>query len=113
MFDGFSQKRIRLDDGVEIHLRIGGSGPPLLLLHGYPQTHVIWHKIAPSLAERFTVVATDLRGYGDSSKPDGGNNHENYSFRAMANDQVAVMDALGFTRLVQRVTTGVHGSSIE
>lgn len=97
MFDGFSLKRIGADDGVEIQMRIGGSGPPLLLLHGYPQTHVMWHKIAPSLAQQFTVVAADLRGYGDSSKPDGGTNHENYSFRTMARDQVAVMDALGFT----------------
>jgi len=74
----------------------GGSGPPLLLLHGYPQTHVIWHKIAPQLAERFTVVMTDLRGYGDSSKPDGGENHANYSKRAMALDQLEVMRSLGF-----------------
>ena len=88
MFAGFSTERLSLDEGIEIHLRVGGSGPPLLLLHGYPQTHVIWHKIAPSLAKRYTVVAADLRGYGDSSKPDGGANHENYSFRAMARDQV-------------------------
>jgi haloacetate dehalogenase len=79
MFDGFSTERLNLDEGIQIHLRVGGAGPPLLLLHGYPQTHVIWHKIAPSLTERYTVVAADLRGYGDSSKPDGGANHENYS----------------------------------
>ena len=100
MFDGFSTECLSLDDGIDIHLRIGGTGPPLLLLHGYPQTHVLWHKVAPSLAKRFTVVATDLRGYGDSSKPDGGANHENYSFRAMARDQVAVMEALGFVRFM-------------
>ncbi len=100
MFDGFSTERLSLDEGIDVHLRVGGAGPPLLLLHGYPQTHVIWHKIAPSLAKRYTVVAADLRGYGDSSKPDGGANHENYSFRAMAKDQVAVMEALGFKRFM-------------
>jgi haloacetate dehalogenase len=83
---------------VRIHLETGGAGPPLLLLHGHPQTHVTWHKIAPRLAEHFTVVATDLRGYGDSDKPDGGEGHVNYSKRAMAADQVAVMRALGFDR---------------
>ena len=66
---------------------VGGSGPPVLMLHGYPQTHVMWHKVAPGLAERFTVVAADLRGYGDSSKPPDGANHANYSKRAMAKDQ--------------------------
>ncbi len=85
--------------GVRIHLRHAGSGPPLLLLHGNPLTHVSWHKIAPRLAEDFTVVATDLRGYGDSSKPPGGEDHAGYSFRAMAEDQVAVMRSLGFDPL--------------
>ncbi|MFQ6030846.1 MAG: alpha/beta fold hydrolase, partial [Dehalococcoidia bacterium] len=74
----------------------GGSGPPLLLLHGYPQTHVMWHKIAPRLAEDLTVVAADLRGYGDSGKPPGDPEHLNYSKRAMAQDQVEVMEQLGF-----------------
>ena len=82
--------------GAEINLRRAGEGPPLLLLHGYPQTHVMWHKVAPALAERFTVVLTDLRGYGDSAKPPGGDNHQAYSKRAMAQDQVEVMTALGF-----------------
>jgi haloacetate dehalogenase len=97
MFEGFEQKRIDVP-GATINLRIGGSGPPLLLLHGNPLTHVMWHKIAPRLAEDFTVVASDLRGYGDSSRPPGGENHAGYSFRAMADDQVEVMRHLGFER---------------
>ncbi len=84
--------------GARIHVAAGGSGPPLLLLHGHPQTHATWHKVAPDLAARFTVVAPDLRGYGDSTKPDGGERHANYSKRAMAADQVAVMRSLGFDR---------------
>lgn len=74
----------------------GGNGPPLLLLHGYPQTHVMWHKVAPLLAKDFTIIATDLRGYGDSSKPPGGTDHSGYSKRAMAQDQVEVMSRLGY-----------------
>src|ERR1041384_5921959 len=74
MFPGFTTEKIRTS-GATIHTLRGGSGPPLLLLHGYPQTHVGWHKIAPRLAETFTVVMTDLRGYGDSSKPPDGENH--------------------------------------
>lgn len=89
---------ITVDDGLTIRASTGGEGPPLLLLHGHPQTHVTWHKIAPALAERFTVVAADLRGYGDSAKPDGGEGHVNYSKRVMAADQVAVMRALGHER---------------
>lgn len=96
-FSGF-QARDTATSGATIHTLRGGSGPPLLLLHGYPQTHVEWHKIAPQLARSFTVVLTDLRGYGDSSKPDDGANHENYSKRAMAQDQVEVMRTLGFDR---------------
>src|SRR6266498_4115551 len=76
----------------------GGAGPPVLLLHGYPQTHVMWHRVAPVLAERFTVVCPDLRGYGDSDKPPGGDDHAAYAKRAMARDQVEVMRALGFER---------------
>ncbi|WP_071288155.1 alpha/beta fold hydrolase [Mycolicibacterium llatzerense] len=93
-FPGFTDERLAVN-GVEIQAVIGGSGPPLLLLHGAPQSHVMWHHIAPRLAERFTVVATDLRGYGDSSKPAGGGDHADYSFRTMAADQVAVMNQLG------------------
>ncbi len=97
MFEGFTHTQIDTS-GARINLRHGGSGPPLLLLHGNPLTHVMWHKIAPRLAQDFTVVATDLRGYGDSSKPDGGPDHAGYSFRAMAQDQAQVMQALGFDR---------------
>ncbi len=95
MFGNFSSQFIHVE-GAVIHCRVGGSGPPLLLLHGCPQTHVMWHKVAPSLARHFTVVASDLRGYGDSSKPRGAPDHANYSFRAMAADQVEVMSRLGF-----------------
>jgi haloacetate dehalogenase len=84
--------------GVRIRAAVGGSGPPLLLLHGHPQTHLTWHKVAPDLAKRFTVVATDLRGYGDSEKLPGDTAHANYSKRAMAADQVSAMAMLGFDR---------------
>jgi haloacetate dehalogenase len=94
---GFRFERIATAAG-EINLAIGGQGPPLLLLHGNPLTLVSWHKIAPMLARDFTVVACDLRGYGDSSKPDGGEDHAAYTFRAMAEDNLEVMRALGFGR---------------
>ena len=97
MFQGFEQEKINAD-GVEINLVRGGSGPPLLMLHGYPQSHVMWHRVAPILAQHFTVVAPDLRGYGDSAKPDSGADHFAYSKRASAVDQVAVMAALGFDK---------------
>jgi haloacetate dehalogenase len=97
MFDGFTLTQIQTSDPeVKITERHGGRGPGLLLLHGNPLTHVTWHKIAPRLAEHFTVVATDLRGYGDSSKPRGLPDHSNYTFRRMGQDQVEVMEALGF-----------------
>ncbi|MGH7054133.1 MAG: alpha/beta fold hydrolase, partial [Stellaceae bacterium] len=96
MFEGFTETDIATS-GAHIHLRHGGDGPPLLLLHGNPLTHVSWHRIAPRLARHFHVVAADLRGYGDSVGPeDGGENHANYSFRAMADDQVEVMERLGY-----------------
>lgn len=97
MFEGFDS-RIIDTGGASIHLRVGGSGPPLLLLHGHPQTHVMWHRVAPRLVEDFTIVAADLRGYGDSSKPASTPDHEPYSKRAIARDHVAVMRALGFER---------------
>jgi haloacetate dehalogenase len=96
-FPGFEQRRIKTS-GAEIQLVIGGRGPPLLLLHGYPQTHLMWRKLAPRLASEFTLVIPDLRGYGDSSKPPAGAQSENYSKRALALDQVETMAALGFHR---------------
>src|SRR5262245_10446834 len=96
MFEDFTTHDIAVRDEVTIHCRVAGNGPPLLLLHGCPQTHLMWHRLAPELASTFTVVATDLRGYGDSSKPRGGTGHENYSFRNMAADQKTVMSMLGF-----------------
>jgi haloacetate dehalogenase len=95
LFDEFSRAEITTS-GATITALHGGAGPPLLLLHGYPQTHVMWHKMAPLLARDFTIVATDLRGYGDSSKPENGPDHAEYSKRAMAQDQVEVMAQLGF-----------------
>jgi haloacetate dehalogenase len=97
MFGGFTFTKIATS-GATIALRHAGSGPPVLLLHGHPQTHVMWHRIAPALAAEFTVVCADLRGYGDSSKPPTSDNHEPYSKRAMAQDCVEVMQALGFDR---------------
>jgi haloacetate dehalogenase len=96
LFPHFRALQVEIDPTVTINAIVGGSGPPLLLLHGHPQTHAIWHRVAPRLAEHFTVVACDLRGYGDSSKPQGAPDHANYSKRAMAADMVAVMQSLGF-----------------
>ncbi len=95
--EGFERQRVA-GHGVEIDTLVGGSGPPLLLLHGYPQTRVCWKAVAPRLAERFTVVVPDLRGYGRSDKPAGDDRHEQYSKRTMALDQIAVMGALGHDR---------------
>lgn len=97
ILQGFSAHRVTVGD-VSINVARAGAGPPLLLLHGYPQTHAMWHRVAPRLAERFTVVAPDLRGYGDSSKPPGDEQHATYAKRAMAGDMVEVMAALGFDR---------------
>ena len=99
-FEGFELTEMEVPDRgygpAKIRLRHGGSGPPLLLIHGNPLTHVSWHKVVPLLADKFTLICPDLRGYGDSVGPeDGGENHLNYSFRAMAQDQVDVMAQLG------------------
>jgi haloacetate dehalogenase len=101
MFPGFERRRARVpmaDGQGDIHYVIGGKGPPVLMLHGHPQTLFMWHKVAPVLAERFTVVCADLRGYGDSDKPKGDDKHEIYSKRAMAADMVALMRGLSFER---------------
>ena len=95
MFPNFDQKQIKTKETI-INCVKGGAGEPVLLLHGYPQTHVCWHKVAPVLAEKFTVVCTDLRGCGDSGKPAANDSHLAYSKRVMANDQVEVMHQLGF-----------------
>ncbi|MDX2289974.1 MAG: alpha/beta hydrolase [Hyphomicrobiaceae bacterium] len=91
---GFETKRVHAS-GADIHLAHGGDGPPLLLLHGYPQTHVMWHRVAPRLAKTRHVICADLRGYGGSAKPVGGPRHEAYAKREMARDMVEVMAALG------------------
>ncbi len=97
MFEGFERRQIEAN-GVTINCRVGGKGTPVLLLHGYPQTHVMWHQLAPKLAERHTVVASDLRGYGDSAKPPGDPEHKTYSKRVTAADQAALMQKLGHER---------------
>jgi len=95
MFDGFTLSMIDLGE-VKVRVRHGGSGPPLLLLHGHPQTHMMWHAIAPQLARDFTVIAPDLRGYGDSSKPESTPDHSPYSKQVMAQDQIVLMQHFGF-----------------
>jgi haloacetate dehalogenase len=99
MLDGFKRSEIKTS-GARIVTLVGGNGPPVLLMHGNPFNHLSWLKIAPTLAREFTVVATDLRGYGDSEKPPGGEDHSGYSFRAMAQDQLEVMATLGFDRFM-------------
>jgi haloacetate dehalogenase len=97
MFEQFDRRAVD-HDGVRLHVRCAGQGAPLLLLHGHPQTHVMWHRVAPALAERFCVVAMDLRGRGDSSRPPSAPDHAPYSKRVMAGDALAVMRTLGFER---------------
>ncbi|MGJ7499361.1 alpha/beta fold hydrolase [Variovorax sp. ZT5P49] len=98
LFPGFERHHVDVGHGIAISAVVGGRGAPLLLLHGHPQTHAIWHRVAPMLAEQFTVIAADLRGYGDSSKPEGATDHSNYSKRTLAADQVALMRHFGFVR---------------
>ncbi|GAA6120858.1 alpha/beta hydrolase [Acidovorax sp. FG27] len=98
LFPGFTRHDIPTAPGVHIHAASGGEGPPLLLLHGHPQTHAIWHRVAPRLARHFTLVLADLRGYGDSAKPAGDDRHALYSKRAMAADMLASMRHLGHER---------------
>src|SRR5215211_709992 len=95
MFEGFTTRTVA-GAGADTHLRLGGQGPPLLLLHGYPQTSAMWHLVAPGLAEQFTAVAADLRGYGRSARPPSNPEHHAYSKRVMALDLVRVMATLGF-----------------
>ena len=97
LFPGFQHLDMKTS-GAVIRLRHGGSGPPLLLLHGNPESHITWYKIAARLAQRYHVILPDLRGYGDSSLPEPGPNHINYSFRAMAQDNVEIMEQLGYRR---------------
>lgn len=97
LMEDFRYERVKTF-GADINVAIGGEGPPLLLLHGNPLTHVSWHKVAPVLARSFTLVMPDLRGYGDSSKPDGGDDHSAYSFRSMGQDNAEVMTHFGFDR---------------
>ncbi len=96
-FPGFTAETVKTS-GADIYVLKGGSGPPVLLLHGAPQTHISWRKVAPELAKTHTVIVPDLRGYGDSSKPPDGASHVNYSKRAMALDQVEVMRHYGYDR---------------
>lgn len=95
LFPGFESGTVEVESGVHIAYTTGGNGPPLLLLHGHPQTRAIWHKVAPELARHRTLVIADLRGYGDSSRPAAQEDHASYSFRTMAQDQVRLMLALG------------------
>src|SRR5689334_3439210 len=97
LFEGFDARALSTPRGA-VHAVVKGDGPPLLLVHGFPQTHLMWHGVAPALAERFTVVAVDLPGYGASFRPPVGEDHDAHSKRALAGDLVAAMGALGHER---------------
>ena len=114
--NNFDEIKVKTN-GAEIFLTHGGAGPPLLLLHGYPQTHVMWHAVATRLAESFHVICPDLRGYGDSSKPSGTADHYTYSKRAMAEDMVEVMESLGYSEFLvaghDRGARGTHRMALD
>jgi len=115
MFEGFTLDRVATG-GAILTVRHGGSGPPVLLLHGHPRTHATWHRVAPLLARHYTVVCPDLRGYGTSSKPPTTSDHEPYSKRAMARDCLALMRALGhergsYTLLMMRALTSLRAAA--
>jgi hypothetical protein len=112
LLEGFTRSEIKTS-GARIVTVTGGKGPPVLLMHGNPFNHLNWHKVAPTLAREFTVVATDLRGYGDSEKPPSSEDHSGYSFRAMAQDQIEVMASLGFDRSMPPATTVARAFCIE
>src|SRR4051794_14613455 len=98
MFEGFDERSIQVADGVALHVRTAGAGTPVVLVHGYPQNGLCWHRVAPALAEQHTVVVPDLRGYGRSSTPPDDDGHTVYSKRTMANDIAALMSSLGHER---------------
>jgi haloacetate dehalogenase len=104
LFPGFAVER-RVVNGIRINVRHGGHGPPLLLIHGFPQSHAIWHRVAAPLAERYSLVMPDLRGYGDSDKPTSAPDHEPYSKRAMAQDMVELMQSLAMQLSLSADTT--------
>ena len=94
----FKNELLELEDGIKINFSHGGEGFPLLLIHGYPQTHIMWHKIVASLSKKYYLICPDLRGYGDSSKPKGDSEHKLYSKKTMAKDMINLMDKLGFEK---------------
>ena len=98
LFPDLDDRRVEVGEGVAIAASVGGAGPPLLLLHGHPQTRAIWHRVAPALAQRHTLVAADLRGYGDSSRPPGTPDHAAHAKRTLAADALALMRSLGHAR---------------
>ena len=111
-FDGFEERSVPLPDGGQIFCRIGGEGPPLLLLHGYPQTSAMWHAIAPDLARHYTVICADLRGYGRSHKPAGGSDHATYSKRAFWRMTAVRAWRIGWRRIMRTGCWGWRSSTL-